>query len=98
MSIDIYLSSCGTVLTVPPQVGENDLYAALIERGVEIRSSRCGNARTALHFLNLHRGLAEKMAQILFSFEMSLRDLSRAFEVAKESDRCLKILIDTTQA
>jgi threonine dehydrogenase-like Zn-dependent dehydrogenase len=73
----------------------NILWDAIVNRKIEIRTTRCGDARQSLKLLEEMPELASKLCEILFTHEFRLCEINKAFEIAKNGHRCVKVLIDT---
>jgi threonine dehydrogenase-like Zn-dependent dehydrogenase len=73
----------------------NELWDAIINRKIAIRTTRCGDAKASLTLLEKMPELATKLCQTIFTHEFKLEDINKAFEVAKNSRECVKVLIDT---
>jgi len=80
---------------LPPVQGNDDLLLhALLERGLELRSTRCGDARSSLELLDTNPELARKLEETLISFRTTLLELNDAFQKAKNSTDCVKVMVD----
>ena len=83
---------------VPPVQSNDDLLLhALLERNIELRTSRCGDARASLELLDTNPELAKNLEETLISFRSTLDGLNDTFQKAKNSTQCIKALIEIQQ-
>lgn len=73
----------------------NTLWDAIVNRKIEIRTTRCGDAQQSLKLLEEMPKLASILCEILITHEFRLCEINKAFETAKNPHQCVKVLIDT---
>ncbi len=72
---------------------EHPILEAILGRGVQIWTSRCGDARDALKLLKDNTDLAIKLEKEVFTHEFDLKDINTAFNTARNSKECIKARI-----
>lgn len=77
------------------QSSSNPIDDALSRRAIEIRTSRCGDFRRALSLLEENPAIGEALQRNMITHVFPLSDINKAFEVARHSEQCIKVLIDT---
>jgi len=94
------LRARGAILLAP---GANDgfdspLHEAVAGRGLEIHSSRCGNFERALAILKDNPEIAAAIRDSMITQRYSLEEIDEAFEVAADSSRSIKVVVETNPA
>jgi len=72
---------------------EHPILEAILGRGIQIWTSRCGDARDALALLKENPVLASKLEAEVFTHEFDLKDINKAFDAARNSKECIKARI-----
>jgi hypothetical protein len=87
------VSMGGTVLFHPSSALEGSpLAQAVVDRGLRLSSSRCGDFHTALDLLAHDAELCQRLEQFV-THRFGARELAHAFEVAR-SPECIKAVVE----
>ena len=81
--------------SAPETEYESELARAVLSRGIQIHTSRCGDFNRALKILGDNPDIAQAMENSLISHRYNLDDITTAFDVAADSSRSVKVLVDT---
>ncbi|MCF6149789.1 MAG: alcohol dehydrogenase catalytic domain-containing protein [Candidatus Kuenenia sp.] len=70
---------------------------ALLERGVEIHTSRCGDFKLALDMLQANPEMTKTLEEKFITHCFLLEDIDKAFMIAKDSEQSIKVVIKINQ-
>jgi threonine dehydrogenase-like Zn-dependent dehydrogenase len=84
----------GAVLFAGPAVGP--LERAVTERGLEIRTSRCGDFHRTMKLLEEQPWIAKAFEEQMITHRFSLDHIGEAFETAADSARSVKVIVDAS--
>ena len=96
----------GGILLVPSASGQSaqgggadaPLWDAIVERGLELHSSRCGDFRRATALLAEDPLIAGILRRELITQHYPLASIEEAFSVAADSKRSIKVVVDTASS
>lgn len=75
--------------------GDHPLAKAM-SRGLQLRSSRCGDFHRALHILSTHPEIAQSLERQMITQKYGLDEIVKAFETASDSERSIKVVVEMT--
>ena len=79
------------------RAANSPLYQAVCDRHLEIHSSRCGNFRRALNILQQNPAIRVALEKNLITHRYSLNDIASAFEIAGDSSKSIKVIVETSR-
>jgi hypothetical protein len=84
-------------VSAPKKTGVADVAIGthLLDRGLQIWSSRCGDLRKAVKMWDSNKDIANKLEELTITHTFPLLKINDAFQVAKQSDKCIKVLVNT---
>lgn len=71
------------------------LFRAIIDRNIELRSSRCGDFRRALDTLAANEDIGKIFCEHLVTHHVPLKRIADAFAIAADSKISIKVVVDT---
>ena len=75
--------------------GESALAHAIVERGLEIHTSRCGDFHRALEILEKNPEITRALEENLITHRFALSNIAEAFDVAADSEKSVKVIVET---
>ncbi|MCB1174967.1 MAG: threonine dehydrogenase [Leptospiraceae bacterium] len=88
----------GAILLTEQARNEGHLAAAILDRGLELHSSRCGDFQRALRILAEQPELALRLHANLITHQFDLSEIKAAFAVARDSAQSVKVIVRTNPA
>ncbi|MCP4757381.1 MAG: hypothetical protein GY866_41505, partial [Proteobacteria bacterium] len=76
------------------QKTENQLFQAVTKGGIQIHTSRCGNFERALKIMQENTDLQRTIENHYLTHRLPLNRISKAFETATDSRRCIKAVVE----
>ena len=76
----------------------NPLEEALVNKHLEIKTSRCGNFEHTLQMMKENPKLTSTLKENIITHIFPLDKINEAFEYAKNSEDCIKVIIKTDKS
>ncbi len=91
------LRARGAVLLTKPANGsyDSELHRAVVERGIEIHTSRCGDFVRALDILKDNPQITAALEKHLITHRFPLGEIEAAFTTAADSEKSVKVIVET---
>jgi len=69
--------------------------SAILQGSLEINTSRCGDIRKAVQLWTENPDIPRKLEEVMITHCLPLENINEAFDLAKQSDKCVKVVIQT---
>jgi len=75
------------------EAGESLLYSSIVERNIQLQSSRCGDFSKAIEMLEGSPEIISWLQNNFISHVIPLSDIQQAFSIAKDSSKSVKVVV-----